>query len=356
MKKHVAREQLERMLAGDVLEESDLRELMKVENEGQYVDFKHGSITQNRDEAKQVVRSYATGFGNADGGLLVIGVSDGSPAQRAITATKRPGGATLDSWARSCIDDLAGQLVPFPRFQVLQVDGCEVLIVATGRAPTLVPCFERGARVYYLRVGDATKAVPDYLLSDLLVGRRAHPVLAVRGYCQATAQAHLGRSDIGFWLTVENQGFVPAPDLRVGLIAWGQPFAADNPVASDHLRSFVEQQRCADTIDGKEMRLVHWAYRGNEWAPFEERQFGMGPTLKLPAGALERPMSSALYLLARGHPPEWYQANWVVPSAEGFSTLELTRLIGDRPVVAYDREWRSPATIPPPRRPSATTT
>jgi hypothetical protein len=66
-------------------------------------------------------------------------------------------------------------------------------------------------------------------------------------------------------------------------------------------------------------------------------------------------MCSALYLLARGHPPEWYQANWTVPSQEGFSRLELTRLIGDRPVVAYDREWRAPATIPPPRRPSGAT-
>jgi hypothetical protein len=346
MKRHVARAMLDKMLTGDVLQESDLRALMAVDNEHQHVDFKHGSLTDDRDEAKQVVRSYATGFANADGGLLVIGVSDGPPAQRRITKTKRPGGATLDSWARSCLEDFAGQLVPFPRFQVLNVEGCDVLIVATARAPAMVPCHEKGARVYHLRVGDSTKPVPDYLLSDLLLGRRAHPILEVRRSGKGGAvNGGQGSWQLGFGFEVENRGLVTASGVRIGLILWGmrpQQGQDRGAVASEHLRSFIDVVPCPDHVEGVPMAPVHLiSVRDKpDVGPFDLLRVFVNE-LVIPQLNGE-PMRSALYVVSNGHPPEFYQFDWTTPSKHGDSIEStITRALVERPVVAWNDDGRA---------------
>jgi hypothetical protein len=345
MRKHVAREMLDKMLTGHVPEESNLRELMAVTTEGQFVDFKNGSVTDDRDVAKQVVRSYVTGFANADGGLLVIGVSDGDgvAAQRKITPTKRPGGATLDLWARSCLDDMAGQLVPFPRFQVLTVGGSEVLIVATARAPAMVPCHERGARVYYLRVGDSTKVVPDYLVSDLMLGRRAHPILQVRRSGKGGGvNGGPGGWALGFSFEVENAGFTPARAVRIGLITMAMPPTRreNGMVASEHLRTFFDVQPVWPAEYFQPVHLISSAEKAPDIAPFDVQRVVVNELIvQHDSGRL---MRSAMYVMADGHAPDWYQLDWRVPAAHGAAIeSDITRAVGERPTVGYG-DWRPP--------------
>lgn len=350
MKRHLARETLERFLAGNDLEEPDLRALMALETEAQWFDLKDGAEANDRRKARHVVRSYTSGFANADGGLLIIGVSDGEgkAAGRKITPTMRPGGAPLDAWARSCLEDMAGFLVPPPRFQVLPVDGTEVLIVGTARAPVLVPCVENGTIAHWLRIGDSTLNVPPYLMSDLLLGRRAHPVLDVRRSGKGGGvNGAQGSWTLTFAFEVENQGFIPAIDVRIGLIAWGmRPQDRRGSVASEHLRTFIELADCPSNIEGILMAPVHLASTtisepSNDVAPFEVKRFG-GSDLVIPQ-ASGRPMRSAMYVLASGHPPAWYQLDWIVPSQHGGAIeMDLIRVGPERPEVAYDSEWRAP--------------
>ena len=100
------------MLEGKELEESDLRELIRVWGESLYVDFKNGKELDDPGKAARTVKQYVAGFANADGGLLVIGVSDGGgdPEKRTLTRTKRPGGQALPEWARNVLAAMAGGL------------------------------------------------------------------------------------------------------------------------------------------------------------------------------------------------------------------------------------------------------
>jgi hypothetical protein len=40
-------------------------------------------------------------------------------------------------------------------------------------------CIEAGRPVYYFRFHDQTLEAPDYLVTDLILGRREHPYLAI---------------------------------------------------------------------------------------------------------------------------------------------------------------------------------
>jgi hypothetical protein len=354
MRTPVARQMLDKMLGGDELDEADLRVLMAVEREGQHVDFKDGAETRDRKKARDTVRQYVSGFANADGGLLVIGVSDGTrDAQgalvkpREITPTVQPGAASLADWARNALDDMRGRLVPVPRFQVLSAKGCNVLIVATARAPALVPCVESREIAYYLRVGDSTVLVPPYLMSDLLLGRRAHPVLEVRKSStggSVNGETGQGSWQVAFWFEIENVGFVPADSVRVGVVAWAMsPRRSGSVLASDNLRRFI-QVGVSRPPESSGQVLVHAKSDVDpKIPPFAAHTVSLSE-LALPQenGA---PMRSALYVIVAGHPPDWYQLDWLVPQYGQDIDMRLTRLFGEPPVVAWKEEWRS--VVPP---------
>ena len=57
--------------------------------------FKDGVELKDSKKAAKTVRQYVSGFANADGGLLMVGVSDGKPGARssppARAGSKQPG-------------------------------------------------------------------------------------------------------------------------------------------------------------------------------------------------------------------------------------------------------------------------
>jgi hypothetical protein len=344
MRNPVGRRILVEMLEGKELEESDLRELIRVWGESLHVDFKNGRELDDPGKAAKTVRQYVAGFANADGGLLVVGVSDGGgdPEKRTFTGTKRPGGQALPEWARNVLTVMAGGLSPAPRMQAITVEGNDVLVIGVARAPALVPCVEDGELKYYLRVGDSTPAIPPYLISDLILGRRVHPQLQVKVGENGCGAANGAAVHFGF--EVDNEGMIPAIDVLVGVVSWGlrPPDSSSGRLTSGTIRNFIDASAIPLRDGGAEqLVLVHVTSRQRQTtlnlAAFETGLAGGIGKLLVDRPSRTISVRSALYVLASGHPPDWYQLDWTIPPPqETRIRATLTRLANERPVVVWD--------------------
>ncbi len=151
--------------------------------EGLCLEYKRGDwLTGSGASAR--LRQYIAGFANSEGGVLVVGVAgaDGASPGRPpwvwdpiVWKKSQP----LDSWVTNATNPLAGMFDRVPRWWVVEVDAGEVLIVATRRSQQLVAVREGSAPAYYVRMGDSTLRAPDYLVRDLLFGRRERPCLDI---------------------------------------------------------------------------------------------------------------------------------------------------------------------------------
>jgi hypothetical protein len=335
----VARKILGEMLEGLVLNEAHVRDLVRVDGESLHIDFKDGSELNDSRKAAKTVRQYVSGFANADGGLLVIGVSDGGgiAAKRAFTPTSRPGNQPLHEWARNVLTPMVGGLSPPPRIQTVEVDGAEVLIVGVARAPALVPCWVDGEMRYFLRIVDSTPSVPPYLISDLVLGRRVHPQLLVT--IPVHGMGAVNGAEVQFSFDVENESMVPATDVTVGVVSWA---SAVHPRrgrrASAVLRNFIDP---VDPISGEDrMILAHVTSRANG-NPLDLPAFENGTVLGVGPIVVPRnvrvDVRSALYVVASGHPPEWYQLDWTLPAPPntGLGDATVDRILVERPMISW---------------------
>ena len=186
----------------------------------------------------------------------MIGVSDGGgdATLRAFTPTKRPGGRSLNEWARTVLESLAGSLSPAPRLQTVTVDNIEVLVIGVGRAPSLVATPEEGGLKYFLRIGDSTPAIPPYLISDLILGRRSHPEFEVK------VTGWGDNSIIRFRCEVLNESMVAAQDVVVGIIYPGLGYVTmgwepPHPTISGDL--WMSHPRGLRTMSGWKSSMCH---------------------------------------------------------------------------------------------------
>jgi hypothetical protein len=173
------RKLLEMLMSGYELTPAELDQLLANRvDEDLFLDYKHGNEAQKKNAA-MTIRQYLAGFANSAGGVLVVGIDE---ATWNVTGCTAPGGSNLADWAARCLTPLAPYFAPPPRFQVVAHPQGDVLVAATERSLSLVPCVENGALVYYLRIHDQTLKAPDYLMSDILLGRRNRPDLHVRDF------------------------------------------------------------------------------------------------------------------------------------------------------------------------------
>lgn len=217
-----SREFLAFLLEGNTPSDSQLTALFKQYAEDQWLDYKSGKLMNKPSEASAVAREYVSAFANAEGGILVVGYDNENT--RAIDGATAPGGKTLEGWAASAVSSLP---MAAPRFVGVPTERGNVLLIATQRSRTLVPCVEAGESVYYYRFGDTTRAMPQSLVYDLLVGRRAVSELGV-----SVERADWIRSihhDVGgntsqmaidLRLALENRGLAFGDDVRAGLVTW----------------------------------------------------------------------------------------------------------------------------------------
>ena len=337
-----SRELLDLLLEDGELTSSDLDEFIaRVPGEDLFLDYKDGKLTRDVKEARSVVRQWVSGFANAEGGVLVIGVTEDRP--RAVSPCAKIGGEPLDAWAQKVLSDMVGFFSPPPRFKVVRRSEGDVLIIAVSRAPQLVPCTESRETKYFLRFHDSTREAPPYLISDLVLGRRKHPILVPEfGDAQfryERGETHLSVvGNLSLSLVVENASFVFADDVEAGLVGWT---FTDRPVEplNGHLRAHVDVE-IPQAPESPDWKLTCLASKkagrsGQHLAPFDRHVWSLGgfrlPRARssYPGFPLPKPMlfSCGLYMLAAGSSPVWFQ-------------VDVT--IGDLPLDWNDRRMKLP--------------
>jgi hypothetical protein len=76
------KELLDYLLEDNTLTPDQLDKFIQANHdEGLYFDYKNGKIATQarRDEGRQTIREYVSGFANSDGGVLLIGVNEDKP-------------------------------------------------------------------------------------------------------------------------------------------------------------------------------------------------------------------------------------------------------------------------------------
>lgn len=280
-------------------------------DEGTWHDFKDGLVTKNKDEAALKLRRFVTGFANADGGLLVLGVSESKP--RTVSSCSQIGGGPLDEWATRVLSSQAPLFGIQPRIREVNHPNGRVLLVAAARAPQLVSYVAAGKPVYPIRIGESTVDAPDYLISDLLLGRRTGPVfdLTATDTTEPSKQSD-GHSMPAYRTTlkfqIQNVSLVSADSLTSGEVWWtwsleeGFPkWAATPPLALKQYLDIREPQ-----FNSRDRRPWHLV-----WRPHPSRQL---PVFQVDDHAIDvwlpesRPCASlAVYVVADGTAPQWFE-------------------------------------------------
>lgn len=358
-----SREFLELALSGEELTAAHL-DALKTEQvkEDESIDYKSGAILKDRKKAARTVREYLSGFANSDGGVLVIGIEEVDKKPSAITGCDaKDVGGDLGGWAARCVTELGAYFSPFPRFMAVEHSGVEVLVCAVARSYNMVPVIEEGRPAYHFRLGDQMLRAPDYLLADLLLGRRARPILEVRGWVINNISVAPARNgwgdDLLFHVQVdlENAGLVWAENSKWGVIQ-------ESIVPSDFMRqplpSYLHTAVDCDPIESREggkLWKSGWQFhRGGDIRlekPFDVDSAIFRPHIPLAYGGAFAPYKwhAAMYLMAKNSAPVWYQITLSIDSEllphlnrpkgprlprdwEGFS---ITKVHNARPVVGW---------------------
>jgi hypothetical protein len=103
----IPKELLDYLLEGNTLKPDELDQFIQANpDENQYLDYKNGLITTQRQRKKgrATIREYVSGFANSDGGVLIIGIDEYRPRQ--ITPCEQLiGQQLLKDWASDCLQD-----------------------------------------------------------------------------------------------------------------------------------------------------------------------------------------------------------------------------------------------------------
>jgi hypothetical protein len=353
---------LELLLTGHHLSTGELDDLKNngVE-EDLYIEYKHGDDLKKPDRIINAeIRENVSAFANSVGGVLIFGVNAPDRIPTQITGCKGHKKGKLDNWAARCLTPIANYLVPLPRFQVVHHTMGEVLVITVPRSLRYVPISESGGIVYYLRFHDQTLKAPDYLMADLLLGRRQQPIFEI-SECVAInfddiPDENYSLRDLKFEIRfrVENVSLVWIDDCEWGVVYWTH-FPHDNIIGekngkpSQHLFTYlaVYDESFQDT---RLRQLVH--RRGSLLIvkPFDDDDIVASFRAPLQHGNEWIPYTwkAALYFVARNSLPVWYQIELAI-NANTFQLFEkqkqlpptpdvfsIRRLSVERPIVAWE--------------------
>jgi Putative DNA-binding domain len=325
---------LDALLQGEVISAPELDAfILNNPDESPFHDFKDGSLlTTDRRRAIFAVRKYVSGFANAEGGVLVLGVNEQRP--RALSPCAQIGSTPVDIWAETLVHDMVPFFSPLPRFKRIGYARGDVLLIAAPRAPVLVPCVESRGLKYFMRIGQSTIEIPAYLLADLVLGRRQHPsfrLTVVRAGVPSFAQTAPLNVELSFLL--DNVGLVPAEWLELGMLCWSE--GASPTDINSHLLYYatVVPPRSAGLVLRHE--IVRHQSPTVRLSPFSRLALGQATAFRFPLPPAPVTYKSAIYVLSKSSPPTWFQYDfqWLGPDAHSHS-VELSPLLVGRPEVS----------------------
>lgn len=334
------------LVQGGSLTPKALEEIVDTLDEGQHLDYKDGLLTsrQRRKNARRMIRQYACGFANADGGVLIVGVAD-SP--RRISPCKSFQVAALGNWVEDLLRDMAPALSPPPRIQVVDHPKGPVVVIAVSRSTQLVFTVEAGRTIYYLRINRSTIEVPEFLLTDLFLGRRQQPMLTLE--IRPGASAALGSSSqrvaVKFYASLENTSLTGARNIEVGIIGW--TLGAQPSRLSSYLRGHLEIESPKD--DDWQLRHTPFYQSGSaaggvsgidRLAPFASNKRRLvADGFVLPA-VKELELLMGVYVVAEGAAPQWWQCTLALGGEKDgtYRATVVTRRVTTRPIVGVHSE------------------
>ncbi len=353
---------LEKLLSGHQLTVDELDDLVKQKTrEDQFLEFKHGLEIEEGKDASKTIRDYMCGFANSEGGVLIIGVDAPSSIPLSVTGCNNHKKGDLAEWAARCLSPIAAYFSPIPKFQVLHHSNGEVLICVAQRSLNLVSQIENGKTVYYLRFHDQTLQAPEYLIIDLLLGRRQKPDFDIVDWKVLNFRHILDNDkntmdlEFDFRLKCENRSIVWAEESMWGTIAWIQSkesmYAANVNRPGSHLLSFVDVQDLPIENHIRQGILLHFSKSLNISKPFDTGDIVLSLNAPIRYGNqwFSYDWMAALYLVAKNSQPIWYQINlrinmdsikWVddktiISPNENSNSSSVTKLISERPIVAW---------------------
>lgn len=349
-------ELLESLIAGDQMTPDELDDLVRESvPEDLFLEYKHGNLLTDPKKAARTIRAYLSGFANSAGGILIVGVDE---ATWSIDDCSAPGGEDLAEWASRCLTPIATYFSPLPRFQIIRHPDGDVLVAYTDRSLGLVPCIEAGQLVYYLRLHDQTLKAPEYLISDILLGRKQRPYFRITNFGLATLElqqeSQSGAYDLHFspLFECENDSLFRSDFVRLGMISWvKRPLGRS--ILSNHLLSYIEIRNLDEERYSGPRNLVHIERLFVGIGPFDVGIFKGIETHAIPLRLYNHwyipyTWKAAVYLMTDETPPVWYQLSVTVNSellqlarSRASSTsldafLEVKRVSGERPIVEWE--------------------
>ena len=284
---------------------------------------------------------------------MIIGVDEDTWS---VTSATAPGGGDLANWASRCLTPIAPYFSPVPRLQVISHANGNVLIASTARSLGIVPCVEAGELVHYFRIHDQTLQAPEYLVSDILLGRRRQPYLEITGLrfnSIITKRDDRNDYDLRFSpiLRVKNQGLVRAKNVRVGIVSLVKSSLSNIDLFSNHLLSYIS------VIDHPIGQRSHEVRSTTDIEPFSVSLFGRFGDYWVPlfnnnSWVIPYCWKAAVYITSEEGFPIWYQMSLLIdsdllkipnenkavrhqlPYDSKFHNIE--RLIDVRPIVALN--------------------
>lgn len=330
-------ELLDSVMSGQQVEPRQIDDLVANQvREDLYLDYKHGNELKKENHPASTIRRYVSGFANSDGGIVIVGID---ATQWNVTGCSAPGGGDLAEWASRCLTPIAPHLSPPPRIQVVSHTNGNVLIIATYRSHSLVPVVESGRLVHYLRLGEQTLTAPDYLISDLVLGRHQKPQLELtKVYLQVTdPPTQAPKETIRFTLSFDviNEGLYWAENVGIGLVYWNM-------------------SRCDEKIPQQVLSNVNTLQPINTYSQFylvhSVSALEQEKTINIPAFVSERvyireaitlpfnpdrvglyTWKAAAYILGKNAAPTWYQLE--------ITLMQPSELLGPMPndnIVAFE--------------------
>jgi hypothetical protein len=309
----------QQMISGTKLEEDEIDHLLADSTpEDLYLEYKHGRDIEMGQSSTRMIRKYVSGFANSAGGLLLIGIDE---ANWKVTGCKAPGGGEVEKWAATCLTEISHNFSPPPRFFSIDHKDGKILGIAVDRSISLVPTVEGNEILYYFRFHDQlleqkTIKAPQYLISDLLLGRKQNPSLRIKHVYLSNLSTNLNKDDeydVEFTpvFKIENQGFSWAVDVRVGIVAWSRRGAHVIDTLNATLAAYIDIYDVPKESYPSYRNLSHLIVSCPEIQPFsvaeiDELAWFTAP-LRIHANWYLHRWKAAIYIISRDSPPIWYQ-------------------------------------------------
>jgi len=301
--------------------------------EDMWLDYKGGEWSKDVDTKE--LRKDLTAFGNSDGGCLVVGVAEEKRRPTRLAGCEGDLTRAIQQ-IDSVIQSVAGYLFPPPRpVRHIKVTGQDVLVIAIPRSGRLHHFMESGTARYYIRIADGTAAIPDYLLSDILFGRRQQPVLGLVSLLFRINSHDNDSIRIDVNLDLQNRGPTYAQMLYTGALFGSLP--CESHTALDPGHHLV--QKASWKLEPPTLGRGHVAIDPREHGaptsmiPFTRRGLGYWALLPMVSDG-RREWTSVVYAGTSVGPPQWWEVRATMsPDAE--VDVKVQEIWGQLPEATY---------------------